>query len=131
MDAVGGLVSDAHVGALAVVKADEASDVLAGLVNRGEAPCLTIDALALDDAVHPLRYGVVGGLVVLGHRYPDAVRLQLLNVHVAAILHTPVGVVDKPREVAAASLVDGHPKRPEHEDGPREPARHQPTIFLE
>ena len=80
MDAVGGLVPDAHVRASAVVESYEASDVFQSLTISREAPLLAVYALTFDDAVHTLRNAVVGGLVVLGHRYQDAVLLQLLHI---------------------------------------------------
>ena len=95
VDAVRSLVPDAHVRASAVIESYEAADVLQGFPIRREAPFLTVDALAFDDAVHALRNAVVGGLVVLGHRYLYAVLLQLLHIQVAAVLHAAVGVVDE------------------------------------
>jgi len=129
VDAVGSLVPDAHVRASAVVEGDEAPYVFQSLPVRREAPFLSVYALALDDAVHALRDAVVGGLVVLGHRYQDAVPLQLLHVQVAAVLHASVGVVDEPREVAPSGLPYGHAERFEGEDG-RQRVRQAPAHNL-
>ena len=108
MDAVRSLVPYAHVRASAVVESDEAADVFQSIFICRKTSFLAVYALALDDAVHTLGNAVVGGLVVLGHRYQDAVLLQLLHIQVAAVLHTAVGVVDESREVVPSGLFYCH-----------------------
>ena len=49
------------------VEEDEALYLLQGLLIRLKTPVLTIYALTLDDAVHTLCKGIVGGFVVLRH----------------------------------------------------------------
>ena len=56
------------VWALAVVEENEALNLLQSLLIRLKTSVLTIYALILDDAVHALCKGIVGGLVVLRHR---------------------------------------------------------------
>ena len=108
MGSIGSLQSDAVVRALAVVEVDKSSYMLQSLLKRLETPVLTIFALTLDDAVHALCEGVVGGLVVLGHRDLYAMFLQFLHIEVAAIRDATVRVVDESREVASTGLSYGH-----------------------
>jgi len=117
MDSVGCLQSDAVVKALAVVEVDKSSYLLQSLLKRLKTSVLTVYALILDNAVHTLCKGVVGGLVVLRHRDLYAVLLQFLHVEVAAVLDAAVRVVDESREITSASLFDGHAESFESEDG--------------
>ena len=117
MGDVGSLIANAHVRALAIVEQDEAPYLPQGLLVRLESSFLTIDALILGSFVHALRDGVVSGLVVLRHRYQYVVLLQFLDIEVAAVLHATVRVMDEPREVATASLSNGHAERLKREYG--------------
>ena len=81
-----------------------------------QSPCLLqafgafhpVEPFLLDDAVHALGYGVVRGLVVLGHADAGVDGLQALHVLVAAVLHAPVGMVDQPLETHVSHLADAH-----------------------
>jgi len=117
MDSVWSLQSDAVVGTPAVVEEDEASYLLQSLLIRFKTPVLTIYALALDDAVHALCKGIVGGFVVLRHRYLYAMLLQFLHVEVAAVLDAAVRVVDESGEISSSGLLYGHAEGFEREDG--------------
>ena len=90
-----------------VVEADEAGYALLCVVARLEA-FLAVDDLGLEDAVHTLCDGVVGGFVVLRHADPDAVPLQFVRIGIAAVLHASVRVVDEPFQLVCRGLRDGH-----------------------
>ncbi len=95
--------------ACVVVEADEAGYALQRVVIRLEA-FLAVDDLGLENAVHTLCNGIVGGLVVLRHADPDAVPLQLVRIGIAAVLYASVGVVDEPFQLIGRRLRDGHPE---------------------
>ena len=116
MGVVRSLQSDAVVRALAVVEEYEPLYLLQRLLVRVETPVLTICALTLDDAVHALCKGIVGGFVVLRHRDLYTMFLQFLHIEVAAVLDAAVRVVDESREVTFTSLFDGHAEGFECED---------------
>ena len=116
MSIVWSLQSDAVVRALAVVEEDEALYLLQSLLIRLKTPVLTIYALTLDDAVHTLCKGIVGGFVVLRHRDLYAVLLQFLHIEVAAVLDAAVRVVDESGEVTSTCLFYGHAEGSESED---------------
>ena len=116
MDSVRCLQSDAVVRALAVVEEYEPLYLLQRLLVRVETPVLTICALTLDDAVHALCKGIVGGFVVLRHRDLYAMFLQFLHIEVAAVLDAAVRVVDESGEVTSSGLFDGHAEGFESED---------------
>ena len=116
MDSVRCLQSDAVVRALAVVEEYEPLYLLQRLLVRVETPVLTICALTLDDAVHALCKGIVGGFVVLRHRYLYAMFLQFLHIKVATVLDAAIRVVDESGEVTSSGLFDGHAEGFESED---------------
>ena len=116
MGVVRSLQSDAVVRALAIVKEDEALNLLQGLLIRLKTSVLTIYTLTLDDAVHTLCKGIVGGFVVLRHRDLYAMFLQFLHIEVAAVLDAAVRVVDESGEVTSSGLFDGHAEGFESED---------------
>ena len=113
MDLSGCLVTDAHVRTTVVIEMDETRYRIPCLLKRWEL-LLWIDIFCLYYTIDTLRYRVVRGLVVLGHGDGDAVFLQHGHVCVATVLHTPVRVVDKPREALTAihlhGLSHGHPQ---------------------
>ena len=96
------LVPDAHVRAAVVVEVDVPADDMVCMFHVPETP-LAVDTLHLYDAVGPLGYGVVRGVVVLGHADGDVMGLQHGHIVVAAILHATVGVVDQPLEAVAST----------------------------
>ena len=108
MDSVGRLQSDAVVRTLTVVEVDKPPNLLQGLLKRLKTPVLTVYALALDNAVHALCKGIVGGLVVLRHRDLYLVLLQLFYIEVTAVLYASVRMVNKFGEFTSASLLYGH-----------------------
>ena len=100
------IVSDAHVRSPLVVELNKVPDARpCGLqvFVRG----LPVELLRLDDSVDPLGNAVVRGLVVLCHADPYAAALQLPDVGVAAVLHSPVRMVDELAEIAFPGLFDG------------------------
>ena len=105
----GRLHADAGMWAGVVVECDKAGYTLQRVLIRLEAS-LAVDDLGLEDAVHTFCDGIVRGLVVLRHRDPDAVLLQLVRIGVAAVLYAPVRVMDEPLEFIGCSLSYGHPK---------------------
>ena len=117
MGIVWSLQSYTVVEALAVVEVDKSSYLVQRLLKRIKTPVLTIYALTLDDTVHALCKGVIGGFVVLRHRDLYAVLLQFLHIEVAAVLDAAVRVVDESGEVASTSLFYGHAEGFESEDG--------------
>ena len=117
MHGIGRLQSDTVVRALAVVELYEGLYLLLSLLKRLKTPVLTIYALTLDDAVHALCKGVVGGLVVLRHRDLYLVFLQFLHIEVTAVLYAPVRMVNKFWKFTSASLFYGHAEGFEGEYG--------------
>ena len=96
------LVTDAHMRTRVVIEMDETGYGLLCLLKRLEL-LLWIDIFCLYYTIATFRYRVVRGLVVLGHGDGDAVFLQHSNVGIAAVLYTPVRVVDKPCETLVAT----------------------------
>ena len=102
------LQPDAVVRAFAVIEVDKSSYMFLSLLICLKAPILAIHALSLDDTVHALCKGIVGGFVVLRHRDLYAILLQFLHIQVAAVLDATVRVVDESREITSTSLFYGH-----------------------
>ena len=101
------LVSDAPVRPVLVVEADEGGYALR-CVFYGLEATLPVDHLCLQDAIHTLCNGIVRRLVVLGHADAYLMLLQSLDVLVAAILHTSVGVVDEMAHLLFRGLFYSH-----------------------
>ena len=116
MDGIWSLQSDAVVGTSIVIEENEALNLFQSLLKRIKPSFLTIYAFTLDCAVHALCKGVVGGFIVLCHRYPYAMFLQFLHVEVAAVLDAAVRVMNESREVTSSGLFDGHAEGFESED---------------
>ena len=116
MDGIGSLQSDAVVGTLTIVEGNEATYLLQSLFICLETPFLAVYTLTLNNTIYALRKSIVGRLVVLCHRYPYAMFLQLLHVEVAAVLDAAVRVVDESGEVASTGLFYGHAEGFERED---------------
>ena len=74
------------------------------------APC---NVFGLQDAVHPLGYGIVSRVTVLSHADGRAQCLESAHIHVAAVLDAAVAVVDKQGKVIATLHCGryGHVKR--------------------
>jgi len=85
----GGLHADTGVWAGVVIEGDEAGYALQCVMVRLEA-FLAVDHLRLEDAVHTLCNGVVGGLVILRHADIDAVPLQFVRIGITAVLYASV-----------------------------------------
>ena len=117
MDGIWSLQSDAVVGTSIVIEENEALNLFQSLLKRIKPSFLTIYAFTLDCAVHALCKGVVGGFIVLCHRYPYAMFLQFLHVEVAAVLDAAVRVMNESREVTSSGLFDGHAEGFKRENG--------------
>jgi len=92
-----------------VIEGNESGYALQCVLVRLKA-LLAVDYLRLEYAVHTLRYGVVGGLVVLRHADLDAVLLQFVRIGGTTVLYTSVRVMDEPFQLISRSLRDGHPE---------------------
>ena len=103
----GSLHADTGVWTSVVIEGDEAGYALQCVMVRLEA-FLTIDHLRLEDAVHTLCNGIVGGLVILRHTDIDAVPLQFGRIVVTAVLYASVRVMDESFQLICRSLRDGH-----------------------
>ncbi len=97
----------AVVRTLLVVELDEAREALLCVLD-GLETALAVDYLRLEDAVHALRYGVVCGLVVLRHAYPDTIPVQFVRIGATAVLYASVRVVDEPLQLIGCRLSYGH-----------------------
>ena len=132
MGSVGSLQSDAVVRTLTIVEGNEAVNLLQCFLKRIKTSFLTVYALTLDDAVHALCKGIVGGFVVLRHRDLYAILLQFLHIEVAAVLDTAVRVVDVSPERSPPPACSMAMRRAlSVKTAARDSARHQPTIFFE
>lgn len=105
-----GLVADAHMWAYVVVDVNHSGDTAFRVRKVGEE-FLVVNPLDLEDAVHTLGDGVVGGLVALGHTDADVVFGECVHISVAGVLRAAVGVVYGGAEVAASGRLDGHLQR--------------------
>ena len=103
----GSLHADTGVWTSVVIEGDEAGYALQCVMVRLEA-FLTIDHLRLEDAVHTLCNGIVGGLVILRHTDIDAVPFQFGRIVVTAVLYASVRVMDESFQLICRSLRDGH-----------------------
>ena len=65
----------------------------------------------LEDAVHALGDGVVGGLVAFGHADPYVVPDEGVDIAVAGVLRAAVGVVYGGAEIAPSGRLDAHLQR--------------------
>lgn len=61
----------------------------------------------LDDAVHPFGDGVVGWGAVLGHAYAYIRFSQPFDIQLAAILRSPIGMMDQRGVIVSRELVQG------------------------
>ena len=108
------LVAYAHMQAVVVVEMDEARDEILHVLIRMQL-FLPIKALHLYYTVGTLGNRIVRRLVVLAHGDTDLMRPEHSHVGIAAVLHSAVGVVDKPLENLAAGhrhrLLNGHLQR--------------------
>ena len=116
MGIVWSLQSDTVVRPPAIVEDDESLYLFHCFLKRIKTPILAIYALVLDGAVHTLCKGVVGGLVVLGHRYLYTIFLQFFHIEIAAILDATVRVVNEPGKVTSTCLFNGHAEGFERKD---------------
>ena len=103
------LHADAGMRTPVVVEADEGGYALPCVLKALEAALAVYD-LRLEDSVHTLGDGVVGGLVVFRHAYPYAVLPQFVCIGVAAVLNATVRVMGEPPQLIGRSLRDGHPQ---------------------
>ena len=97
------LVVDAHVRASFIVESYESSDFLVRLPYI-PARRLPVELLRLDDTVDPLGNTIIGRLIVFCHAYTYSVAVKLIDVSVAAVLHTSVRMVYELAQVASLSL---------------------------
>lgn len=93
----------AHVWTLVVVKVHDVGNDLSGLLHtfRSLHP---VKPLLFDDSVHPLRNGIVGRLAILSHTYGCADPFQNVDIGIATVLGTAVGVVDQPSQIDVSGL---------------------------
>ena len=103
----GCLHADAVVRTGVVIEEDEAGYALQRIPVRLKA-AFTVDDLRLEDAVHALCNGVVGGLVILRHADSHTILLQFVRIGVAAVLYAPVRVVDESLQLIGRSLAYSH-----------------------
>ncbi len=106
MGIVWSLQSYTIVRAPAIVEEDEALYLFQSLLKRIKTPFLTVNALALDDAVHTLCKRIVRGFVVLCHGDLDAM-----------LLHESVAT-----QYVQERITTRHPARVEHH------AEHRPEL---
>ena len=101
---------DAHVGPDVVVYMYHSGDGGFGLFPVPE-DLLMVDPFDLQDAVDAFCDGVVRGVVPFRHADPDMVFDEFVDILVAGILHSLVGVVYRAAEVAAPCRTYGHRQR--------------------
>lgn len=84
-----GLIPDAHVRTVPVVKADVSADDAACPVHVAEQS-LTVDALCLNDAVDPFRHGIVCRLMAFHYADGDVMLPKHLHIGVTAVLYAAI-----------------------------------------
>lgn len=82
----------AHVRPSVVVKLNRLADSRLHLAYIGEMHAF--EQLILHRVVDTLRLGVLLGITVLCHAYPNPVLLEKAYVGCACVLHSPVGMMD-------------------------------------
>ena len=101
------LIADTHMGPNVVVEVYHRRDFSQGLCVVAEHS-LMVEPLVLEDTVHTLCYGVVRGIVTLGHADAYMMLHEDSDVLLAGILHATVGMMDGTAEISASSRPDGH-----------------------
>lgn len=130
MGCFGSLHTDAHMRPPVVVKVDKLRNLTFCVLPVLETLRLDIDPLGLDGSVHPLRHGVVGGPVVLRHADGDVVFLEFAHIQVAAVLYSPVRMVDQSFEIVPSRLCDGHPEGFQREEGTERGGKRPAYYFV-
>ena len=100
------LIADTHMGPNVVVEVYHRRDFSQGLCVVAEHS-LMVEPLVLEDTVHTLCYGVVRGIVTLGHADAYMMLHEDSDVLLAGILHATVGMMDGTAEISASSRPDG------------------------
>ncbi len=101
------LHSDAHIGSLGVVEADDALKLGSAFLAGSDGHL--VQQFGIQDAVGALRDGVLKRVPALGHAYADAMALQFRHLGVAAVLTAPVRMLD---EAPGRSVVYGRERHP-------------------
>lgn len=103
----GCLHADAVVRTGVIIEEDKAGYALQRIPVRLKA-AFTVDDLRLEDAVHTLRNSVISGFVILCHADSYTILLQFVRIGVAAVLYSPVRVVDESFQLVCRSLAYSH-----------------------